>query len=348
MILRSRRQLMQSALLGGLTAPAIVRSLRAQGLTEDLRPNQPDILNGFAARRPSGTVAGVDYFVGCPMRDLITPTVRNIPSGTTIDDNLRLLTITGKHVTIGGFMLDGYTVLVGDSADGIVTVENCAGVPVVIRSVVGANASLVVQNCTLDGGSGPGDFRLITYFGNGFCVVRNCWLKNSNLGGVHSGGVTITVQNNLFEKFGWTSGTHANGVYLAGGKDPSAVVNISGNTFYSGKSRDSVGFPIGIGIGISLFADGGNYYNSVLCDNTIIMDLPGSASSAIGYYIPSPARAVGGNVQNNYLHSSNGFGKGNGCIEPFYTGSTGLVVAFYSGNVDMRTGAVISPPRLRH
>jgi hypothetical protein len=216
--------------------------------------------------------------------------------------------------------------------------------PVVIRTVVGANANLVVRNCTLDGGSGAGDFRLVTYFGNGFCTVQNCWLRNSNLGGVHSGGVTLSVQNNFFEKFGWTPGVHANGVYVSGGTDPAAVITVIGNTFYSGGSRNASGFPVGIGIGVSLFADGGNYYSACLNNNTLLMELPGSASAGIGYFNAPPTTVEGGKVRDNYMHSMNGFGAGKGCIQPFYKGSKGAITVSYENNIDMATGSTIPPP----
>jgi hypothetical protein len=345
---QSRRAFLKRAALAGLAAQAVtcpslaqIQQLSNEAVT---LPNEPNILEGFAARPPAGTVAGVDYYVGCPNVALTVPAKGNIPSGATIDTTIKVLTIKGANVEVSGFDLDGYTVLLDASASGTAIVQYCTGMPVVIRTVVGANANLVVRNCTLDGGSGAGDFRLVTYFGNGFCAVNNCWLRNSNLGGVHSGGVTFSVQNNLFEKFGWTSGIHTNGVYVSGGHDETAVITVTGNTFYSGSSRNDRGFPIGIGIGISLFDDGGNYYRSSLNDNTIIMDLPGSASAAVGYFNAPPATVTGGDVRNNYIYSVGGFGVGRGCIEPFYSGSTGAISASYSGNINMSTGAAIPPP----
>lgn len=332
----------------GVAAPAIIRPSLARVLQSSaaalLPPNEPNILDGFAARPPAGTVAGVDYYVGCPNIALVPPAPGSMPSGTIVDTARKLLAIVGSDVTVCGVRLDGYTVLLDIAASGTATVQNCSGLNVVVRSVVNADANLVVQNCTLDGGSGAGDFKLVTYFGNGFCTVQNCWLRNSNLGGVQSGGVTFTVRNNLFERFGWTAGIHTGGVYVYGGTNPRAVTTVIGNTFYSGSSRNERGFPIGIGIGVALFADGGNHYASFLNNNTIVMELPGSASAGIGYYHAPPTVAEGGNVRNNYMHSLNGFGVGRGCIEPFFSGSRGAVTALYSGNINMATGAIMPAP----
>jgi hypothetical protein len=345
MIIQSRREFIGRVALMALAAPPIIRPSFAEiQKAGNLPPNLPSILDGFAARPQAGTVAGVDYRVGCQYPVLEELSSQNIPPGTVIDTTRKLLRIQGENVILSGFNLDGYTILLGASARGTATVQNCSGAPTVIRTVVGARANLVVKDCTLDGGSRAGDFRLVTYFGNGYCSVQNCWLKNSDLGGVHAGGVTLTVQNNLFEQFGWTKGIHTNGVYVSGGTDPAAVITVTGNTFYSGKSRNQSGFPLGIGIGVSLFADGGNYYNSFLTNNTLVMQLPGSASAGIGYFNTPPTTVEGGNVQHNYMYSMNGFGPGRGCIQPFYKWAKGLVSVSYANNIDMATGSTIPPP----
>src|SRR3954452_20550991 len=119
-------------------------------------PQVPHLLDGYAAR-PTWEVAGVDYAVGVhPGITLKVPTANNLPGGATLGNHV--IYIDGTDITLSGYDLTNYTVLVTETAKGTATIVDCAATTgVVIRSVVNATANLVVRYCSLDGGGMASD-----------------------------------------------------------------------------------------------------------------------------------------------------------------------------------------------
>lgn len=303
-------------------------------------PQYSNLLAGYAVR-PSWRVAGVDYAVGAhPGVVRKVPAAGNLPPGAEL--RVGAIYVTGNNVTLSGYDLTGWTVMIMDSAQGTVTITDCVATSNVnIRSTVGATANLVVTYCTLDGGGMSSDrnFQLIKVWTP--LTVKYCLIKNAPA--AIFAGAPLTVMYNAMSGFAWAKGEHANAVYVFGGRDPAGSVVVAYNTVWSGPTRNAEGFPVGIGAAIAFFDDGGNYYNTTIANNTVISDLPGGSSYLIGYYVFGNNSATGGVVRDNYVASLNGFNNsGSGAFGAFYTGSTGTVQATYTNNINMRTGGTIS------
>ena len=297
-------------------------------------PQLPTLLKGYAAR-PPWMVAGVDYAVGSPTGVVLKSPRSGLPAGATYDARDELVRVTGSNVTLDGYDFGSKTVLITKSASGTITIKNSVFLKGRITSTVDATAGLVVANCVLDGGgmaSSP-DFRSITVWSP--LTVEYCWIKDS-MGGIYA-SAPLTVQYNVFQGFGWNSAAHANAIYVVGGNNPSHATVIAYNTIYSETSRNSFGFPIGIGAAIAFFDDGGSFYNSEVSHNTLISAMSGAASYLIGFYVTSPYSATGGNVHDNYLYWTNG-----GAFGAFYTGSRGAVSATYTRNINIANEKVIN------
>jgi large repetitive protein len=299
-------------------------------------PQYADLLYGYAVR-PSWQVAGVDYAVGAhPDVVLKVPTAGNLPPGTEL--RVGAIYVTGNNVTLSGYDLTGLTVMITDSARGTVTITDCVATSNVnIRSTVTATANLVVTYCTLDGGGMSSDpnFQLIKVWTP--LTVEYCLIQNAPAA-IYA-GAPLTVMYNAMSGFAWAAGAHANAIYVIGGSN----LTIAYNTIWSGNTRNAQGLPIGIGAAIALFGDGGSYDNTNISNNVVISDLPNGASYLIGYYISPPNSATRGVVSNNYVASINGFNNANsGAFGAFYTGSTGVVQATYTNNINMNTGRAIS------
>ena len=85
-------------------------------------PQYAGLLDAYPVR-PSWQVAGVDYAVGVhPDVVLKVPTAGNLPPGATLGNHV--INITGNNVTLSGYDLTGYTVMIQDSARGTVTIAN--------------------------------------------------------------------------------------------------------------------------------------------------------------------------------------------------------------------------------
>jgi hypothetical protein len=187
----------------------------------------PALLNGYAVR-PSWKVAGVDYAVGPQGRALRIPTTQNLPTGVSLSSHA--IYIEGANVTLDGYDLSGLTVLVNDSASGTITITNCSGNGVVIRSTVNAKANVVVSYCTLDGGAMGSDSNFQTI--QVWCplTVQYTWIKNSP-GGVQA-GASLTALYNLMEGFAWAPGAHANAIYIRGTNKAADRTVIAYNAIY--------------------------------------------------------------------------------------------------------------------
>jgi hypothetical protein len=299
----------------------------------------PMLLDGYAAR-PLWKVAGVDYAVGFPAIGVLKiPTAENLPKGASLSAGA--IHVTGANVTLEGYDLSGFTVMIDDSASGTATITNCSAKGIVIRSTVGASADVVVSYCTLDGGGMASDHNFQTI--KVWCplIVKYTWIKNSP-GGIQS-GASLTALYNLLEGFVWSQGSHANAIYIRGTNRTADTTLIAYNTIYSQASRNDAGFPVGIGAAIAFFGDGGSFYNSTVSNNVVISAMPGAASYLIGFYVGAAASATNGTVRNNYLASVNGFKRPkSGAFGAFYPGSSGVVQASYSNNIDMNNGRPIA------
>ncbi|HXT09032.1 MAG TPA: hypothetical protein VN715_19110 [Roseiarcus sp.] len=297
------------------------------------KPQHRDLLASFAVR-PPWRVAGVDYAVGRPQGiKLKKPDLGNLPAGVELrTDSIHVL---GRDVRLDGFDLSGLTVMIEDSAAGVVKISNCeAENGVVIRSTVDAKAHLVVDRCTLDGGGMRADPNYQTI--KVWCplTVLHTWIKNSP-GGIQS-GAALVAKYNLLEGFAWSPGAHANAIYVRGTHARGDQTRIAYNVVYSQSTRNAQGFPVGIGAAIAFFGDGGDFYDSVVSHNVLVSALPGAASYLIGFYVEAGASATGGVIADNYFASANGFSRRNsGAFGLIYPGSHGRVEARVTSNVDM-------------
>ena len=298
----------------------------------------PNLLDGYSVR-PPWKVAGVDYAVGpLELTKFKKPTKENLPPGVSIGS--QALHIVGNNVTLDGYDLSGLTVMIEDDATGKITISNCRAIGVVIRSTVQATADLHIDHCDLDGGGMSSDpnFQTIKVWCS--LALKYSWIWNSP-GGIQ-GSASLSAAYNLLEGFAWAPGAHANAIYIRGTTTSTDTTIIAYNTLYSQDVRNHQGFPVGIGAAIGFFGDGGNFYNSIISNNTIISSMPGSASYLIGFYVLAEEKAVGGVIESNYLASVNGFNRrDSGAFGAFYPGSRGEVRAIYRGNVDMNTGNII-------
>ena len=301
----------------------------------------PSLLDGYASR-PSWNVAGVDYAVGVQAGTVLKiPSAANLPNGASLHPGA--IYIDGNNVTLNGYNLTGLTVMINSDATGTVTISNCASTTSgIIRSTVDARANLVVENCTLDGGGPASDRDFATIMTWCPTTVEYCFIGNSAQG-IHVSGADFTAQYNVLEGFSWEKDNHANAIYVSGSNDPTVSTTIAYNTIYSEVTSGPPNGPIGIGAAIAFFDDGGNFYNSQVSNNTVISASPGAASYLIGYYVYGQHSATGGTVSNNYLASVNGWNGGNsGAFGAFYGGSTGVVQATYTNNVDLANGKTIT------
>ena len=300
------------------------------------------------ATRPPWNVAGVDYPIGVNS-DLAfkKPTATNLPKGASLASSDAIY-VDGSDVTLDSFDLSNFTVMINDSATGIITITNCKTSRTgIIRSTVNAKAKLVVRYCTLDGGGPASDRNFATIMTWCPTTVEYCFIGNSAQG-IHVSGADFTAQYNVLEGFSWEKDNHANAIYVSGSNDPTVSTTIAYNTIYSEVTSGPPNGPIGIGAAIAFFDDGGNFYNSQVSNNTVISASPGAASYLIGYYVYGQHSATGGTVSNNYLASVNGWNGGNsGAFGAFYGGSTGVVQATYTNNIDMANGRTVNDRRLR-
>ena len=272
---------------------------------------------------------------------LKVPTAGNLPPGATLGNHV--INITGNNVTLSGYDLTGYTVMIQDSARGTVAITNCAATSDVnIRSTVGATANLVVTYCTLDGGgmSSDPDFQLIKVWTP--LTVEYCLIQNAPVA-IYA-GAPLTVMYNAMSGFAWVPDAHSNAIYIVGGNDPSETTTIAYNTIWSGNTRNAQGFPVGIGAAIAFFDDGGNFYNTTVANNTIISELPGGASYLDRVLCRQWAQRDRGRRQRQLCRSSiNGFNSsGSGAYGTFYTRSAVNVQATYTNTINMNDGRTIS------
>ena len=306
-------------------------------------PQVPHLLDGYAVR-PTWEVAGVDYAVGVhPGITLKVPTANNLPAGATLGDHV--ININGTDVTLSGYDLTNYTVMVTETAKGTATIVDCAATTgVVIRSVVNATANLVVRYCSLDGGgmaSDP-DFNMIKEWCPQLTVEYSV-IKNG-AAGIQSASEITTVRYNVLSGFAWQTGEHANAIAVEGTTNPNSSALIAYNTLYSGDARNAQGFPIGIGTGIAFYNDaGGNFYNGTVTNNTVIANLPGGASYLTGFYVDLPGTATNMAVRDNFYASVNGFNNAKGgAFGALYITRRGNVQATYTGDIDMNTGQLVA------
>lgn len=304
-------------------------------------PQVPHLLDGYAVR-PTWEVAGVDYAVGVhPGITLKVPTADNLPAGATLGNHV--IYINGTDVTLSGYNLTNYTVLVTEAAKGTATIVDCAATTGInIRSTVDATANLVVKYCSFDGGgmaSDP-DFSLIKVW----CPLTVEYSVIKNAPAAIYAPEPVTIMYNVMSGFAWQDGAHACAIAVEGTDDPNASALIAYNTIYSGDARNSEGFPIGIGTGIAFYNDaGGNFYNSTVANNTVIANLPGGASYLTGFYVDPPGTAANMVVQDNFYASVNGFNNANsGAYGALYIGAKGTVQAIYTNNIDMSTGQLVA------
>ena len=304
-------------------------------------PQVPHLLDGYAVR-PAWEVAGVDYAVGVhPGITLKVPTANNLPAGTTLGNHV--IYINGTDVTLSGYNLSGYTVLVSETAKGTATIVDCAATDIVIRSVVNAQANVVVKYCSLDGGGTQSDpnFNMIKMWVPQL-TVEYCEIKNG-AAGIQAGGI-VTVKYNVLSGFAWFPGEHANAIAIQGSNNPNNYAVVEFNTLYGADSQNAEGFPVGIGTGIAFYNDaGGNFYNSTVANNTVIANLPGSGSYLTGFYVDPPGTATGMVVRDNFYASVNGYNNGgSGAFGALYISNRGNVQATYTGNIDMNTGKLVA------
>jgi hypothetical protein len=258
-----------------------------------------------------------------------------MPPGCNWRANERAIYVSGSNVTLNGWDLTNTTVLIENGAQGTVTVIDCkATTGINIRSQVSAGANLVVRYCTFDGGgtAASSDFQTIQTWTP--LTLEYCHIKNSPAASLS--GKTTTIRYNAVGMFAWVTGAHANAFYLQGSNNAAHRVLVEYNTIWTGNTRNAQGFPIGFGIGVALFSDGGNYVNAVVANNTLISDLSGGVSHMLGFYTAT-GNSTSGTMRDNYMAWIPG-----GAFGAFYKSTQGTTNATYTGNINMRTGNVES------
>lgn len=210
-------------------------------------PQFPNLLNGYAARPPAGTVAGVDFFVGCPssvtLKSVATAT---LPAGVTRNTSTRVITIANNNT-----VMDGWNFNVGGGYRAFVTGDGCGfkrsvwgGAapdqlpPILFQVPGGGTIGQSVDSCTIDAagtdsGTWPGAISQDSHDIN--LSVTNTYILNAPSDAVSAGGGLTEMLNNLLYNTGTQEplGAHAdclqNNIFGAA-TDP--LWNIRNNTHY--------------------------------------------------------------------------------------------------------------------
>ncbi|MGY4286403.1 hypothetical protein ACVWXO_005623 [Bradyrhizobium sp. LM2.7] len=189
-------------------------------------PQLSSLLDSYGANRPGWNVAGVDYYVGAPQGLALKNPAMISMAGVSVDTTNHIVTVTGSNVTLDGYdfsLNGGWQVSVQGANTKIANSDFVVGSNDLIPIVGAQTASnLSVVNCTIDGaGHDPGPWgTLIGYRGNGLTVEYSS-LKNSGgdmIQQIDGGaGSTITIEHNLIQDGGLSSGAHGDYTQLAGG-----------------------------------------------------------------------------------------------------------------------------------
>ena len=178
--------------------------------------------------------------------------------------------------------LSGYTVLVSETAKGTATVIDCAGTGILIRSVINAQANLIVKYCSLDGGGAQSDpnFNMIKVWVPQL-TVEYCEIKNG-AAGIQSGGI-LTVKYNVLSGFAWFPESMPTR-FLSRPATTRTITRILSSTPSMGEVTKRTGLPDWHRYRDRLLQRfGGNLYNSIVANNTVIANLPGSGSYLTGF-----------------------------------------------------------------
>jgi len=337
-------------LLGGASASA-----SATVTTNTSTPaNYPHLLDGYAVR-PPWQVAGVDYYVGCPTNITLKPandgSIQAMPGFTQIQgsmirfDGANDLVFDGYDFSVNG----GYWFYLNNCTN--TTFTNClfAGttnyqnLPIAI--IQGASG-LTMKNCTMDAGARVTGTSATTdqlIGADAPIILQNNWFKGSYGQYLSTGGNgTVLVQYNFFDEtyIGIDRGQtmHMNYQQLGSG---TLTCTWSYNTSRQSTANGAEG--------PQFYYNGSGTMNSPNCSNNTMISLPPSGGGvSMSYMIhgsthvsgPDPNTTLMGSpiLSNNYMDFSGAYG-------PFYGQS--FVGWSVSGNVDMKTGNIITTPSRR-
>lgn len=189
-------------------------------------PQFPNLLATYAVRPPSGTVPGVDFYVGCSSTiTLKAPASATLPTGVTRSGTT--FTVSGNNVTLDGWdfsLGNGWAVVVnGDNC----IIQNCNfqigsnnNLPITIGT--GADGTKILS-CTLDGGgptSTPHSVVQVNSTTAGTVLdMENCFIRNLPEDGIQivSAVGAFIFKNNLYTNGVSRTGAHADLVQYSGG-----------------------------------------------------------------------------------------------------------------------------------
>ncbi len=322
------------------------------------RPQYPNLLNGYCVR-PPWNVAGVDYPVGIPpgtvMKDWRTVNDPAItPNPTT--GFMRLDGIAGGNVTLRNIDFSlGIGAVIYNASGGAasITCINCKfALPAtssqqygVVAPIHDQNAAvIVVQNCFFDGKNmGASTFLSV----QGTTTMQYNWFINAwqhILEFNSTTNATLTYKYNLIDVAAIGPGAHMN--FLQGGSAGSPKYFVSFNTNFQQTPGGAEGWQFEAGATGAIAFDNPQFTNNVSISRKVAAATDSSGTPRLGpnsmsYHIhgvSSPDSVVGTGINNNnYFDLS-------GAYNAYYPGTMTPAKGWSSsGNIDMNTGAAITP-----
>ena len=344
-------------LLGGASASA-----GAAVTTNTSTPaNYPHLLDGYAVR-PPWQVAGVDFYVGCPTNITLRPandgSIDAMPgftwrqNGQIRFDGVNDLIFDGYDFSVDG----GYWFYLNNCNN--FTFTNClfAGaatyrhLPIAIIQHSGTSSGFTLKNCTIDGGAtavGTSTTR------DGMLVVaapvtlQYNWFKGSYgqfLSTGSTGTAAVVVQYNFFDEayVGIDTGQIIHMNYMQWSSGGTATPTWTFNTTRQSVAYQPTPGTWAVGEGPQFYFNSGGTMNSPNCSYNTMIALQPAGSGSVSMSNMIHGSVIGGTtltgspvLSNNYMDFSGAYG-------PFYAGS--FVGWAVSGNVDMKTGNIITTP----
>jgi hypothetical protein len=320
------------------------RSEINQSADNDIPPQHPSLLNGYAVR-PPWKVAGVDYGVGYPSTIKLAEPSTISMIGVSADRRNHTLTVTGDDVTIDGydFSLDGgWKISVTSGTNILITNSNFAiGVNSLPPIEITGNAkNVTVSNSIFDGKGNARVDSLVMYnaSSNGIFQFRRNWLKNSGTDGVwFLGGSKLILRDNLFESIGLVPGGHADAIQFSQSNTTGSQIVF--NTLLFGQDLAYEGHLAGEGIQVESQVNSVGIFQIEVGNNILISTRPKRVNSYLIALRGSP-KGSGANILDDVNCHDNYVDRGwsYGFLYPNGWGSNYTI----SNNMDMVTGRKVN------
>jgi hypothetical protein len=315
----------------------------------------PNILTSYGANRPPWNVAGVDYYVGKPNDGL------TLTDWRTIQTDPNWSSCGGGCWRFNGttLVMDHYDFTTGTAGEWSIYTTSAASITIT-NSVIGCNGptggydginsqsspfAFVFKNNTVDFTNCQGHGTGIVGMGGLGCSDCSMDFEYNFLKYIYAdpfgiGGTITSViyKYNLIDTPAISDPTcgsciHMNSLSFLNGPSYSNVV-VAFNTVFASKSYTGGEF-------MQFYFNAGGTANSpVLSNNTFPFSACGCVSYNIhgtGGYSPTTTLVGGGTNSQNYFDIT-----GNGGSNPYYP--TSMIGWTNTGNINMVTGATITPP----